>query len=405
MRKFKFFVIIILLFFNSFIIHKNLINNFKSAEILYDEKFSNINEAFNNSKNFLNICLRGILIQDEINNLPKNPKLSVVIPVYNSEKYISRAIISIQNQNMSDFEIILVNDFSSDNTLTIIEKIKTRDPRIKILNNKKNMGTLFSRSIGILSTKGKFILHLDSDDMFLNEDIFSTIIDLANKGNYDIISYKAIISSHGTNILENKIREYWFTSHNYSKVLHQPELGLLPLKIGKTFGSFLIKDSTLCNKCIKANLYKKVLNKIGKERYSRYMILDEDRIVIYALYNMAESMKYIKIFAILIIPIIGSSTRKIHKDSEILLYKLYFCDIAINFAKKSLENRRPIVYLLAYLLENPALKQISELSIYNKKLIISCVNRILNYNYISNEDKNEILKRALKSEFLQSRKK
>lgn len=405
MRNYKFLAIIILLFFNSFIIQKALINHSKSVDILSDETFSNINEAFNNSKIFLNDCLKGILIQDKINNISKNPKFSVVIPLYNSEKYISRAIISIQNQNMSDFEIILVNDFSSDNTLTIIEKIKTRDPRIKILNNKKNMGTLFSRSIGILSTKGKFILHLDSDDMFLNEDIFSTIFNLANKGNYDIMSYKAILSSYGSSILTNKIREYRFTSYNYTKVLHQPELGLLPLKIGKTFGSFLIKDSTLCNKCIKAKLYKKVLNKIGKERYSRYMILDEDRIVIYALYNMAESMKYIKKFAILIIPIIGSTSRKIHKISEILLYKLYFCDIAINFAKKTLENQRPIVYLLAYLLEKPALKKISELSIYNKKLIISCVNRILNYNYISNEDKNEILKRASKLEFLQFKKK
>ena len=221
---------------------------------------------------------------------------------------------------MINLEIILVNDFSLDNTLTIIEEIKREDPRIKILNNKNNMGTLFSRSIGVLSAKGKYIFHLDSDDMYLDEDIFSLITNIAIEKNIDIISFKGIATSYDKNKLSNKIREYWFTPHKSSNVFYQPELGLLPLIPGTKLGSFLIKDSTLCNKCIKTDVYKKVLNKIGRERYSRYMILDEDRTIIYALFNIAESMKYIKKYGILIISIIGSTARRRHEFFEIFLY-------------------------------------------------------------------------------------
>ena len=73
----------------------------------------------------------------------ENPKASIVIPIYNCEKFIHRAIRSIQNQNIFDLEIILVNDFSTDNTLYVLEKYQKEDPRIKIINNKKNMGILY----------------------------------------------------------------------------------------------------------------------------------------------------------------------------------------------------------------------------------------------------------------------
>ena len=301
---------------------------------------------------------------------------------------------------MNDLEIILVNDFSSDNTLSIIEEIKKEDSRIKIINNKKNMGTLFSRSIGVLSAKGKYIFHLDSDDMYLDEDIFSTITNIANRKNFDIIEFKGIASSYNQNILNNKIKEYLFTQHVSNKVLYQPELGLFPLIPGKRLGSFLIRDSTLCNKCIKSKIYQKTLNKIGKDRYSRYMILDEDRTIIYSLFNIAESMKYVQKYGILIIPVIGSTTRRVHKFSEIFLYKLYFCDIAITFSKDSYESRKPIVYLMIYLLDNNFLREIAKSNEYNKKLIISCINRVLYYNYISDEEKKEIRKRVSKLEYL-----
>ena len=101
-----------------------------------------------------------------------SPKIIVVIPCYNSEKYIKHTIRSVQNQNMKNFEIIVINDNSKDNSLNIIESLQKEDKRIKILNNNKNMGTLYSRSIGALNSKGEYIFPLDNDDMFSSEDIF-----------------------------------------------------------------------------------------------------------------------------------------------------------------------------------------------------------------------------------------
>lgn len=67
---------------------------------------------------------------------------------------------------MLDIEIILVNDVSTDNTLKIVEDLKNEDPRIEIINNAKNMGILYSRCIGVLNAKGKYIVPLDHDDFF-----------------------------------------------------------------------------------------------------------------------------------------------------------------------------------------------------------------------------------------------
>ena len=67
---------------------------------------------------------------------------------------------------MLDIDIVIVNDFSSDNTSKILVEIKKDDKRIRVINNKKNMGTLYTRCIGTLASNGRYIFPLDGDDMF-----------------------------------------------------------------------------------------------------------------------------------------------------------------------------------------------------------------------------------------------
>ena len=138
--------------------------------------FSNRETSFKRAKIFLDNSLKGILTKKIPSEPIKDPLVTVIIPVYNCKDYITRAIKSIQNQNMMNIEIILVNDNSTDNTSFIIEEMQKEDQRIKIINNQKNMGTLYSRCIGALSAKGKYIFPLDNDDMFLDEDVLQTII-------------------------------------------------------------------------------------------------------------------------------------------------------------------------------------------------------------------------------------
>ena len=97
-------------------------------------------------------------------------KISVIIPVYNIERYIGRCLQSVISQTLSDTEIIVINDGSTDNSLSIIEKYALKDKRIKIVT-KKNEGLAFARKTGIENAEGDYILHLDGDDYLENNTL------------------------------------------------------------------------------------------------------------------------------------------------------------------------------------------------------------------------------------------
>ena len=388
---FIFLFIILLIKKNAITILYRLLKNKPRKEDIYcEEKFPKISKSFKNAKNFLKKCLKGMLNNITIIKTEK-PKISAIMTFYNNNKTISRAIRSIQNQNISDIEIILVNDFSTDDSLSIAENIQKNDSRIKIINNKKNMGTLFSRSIGVFSSRGKYIFHLDSDDMFLDKDVFSTIMNISEKGGFDLVSFKCIYLSYGKNILINRRGENPLNFIYNNKVLFQPELGQYPVKPGKVMGKYKVIENYLWSKCIKTDVYKTTLNKIGKERYSRYMRYEEDRTVLYVLFNIAESIKFVGKYGILQTRNRGSMTRRKNKNKklEMFICKLYFADVVIDFNKEAFENRRLLPYIITYLINNKYLKYAIEVD-FNKKLFISCVKRVLNYKYISDKDKESI---------------
>ncbi len=99
----------------------------------------------------------------------KSPKISVIMSVYNSEKFLSEAIESILNQTFKDFEFIIINDSSTDNSLEIIKKYQNKDERIVLIENKKNIGLTKSLNIGLKKAKGKYIARMDADDISLPE--------------------------------------------------------------------------------------------------------------------------------------------------------------------------------------------------------------------------------------------
>ena len=290
-------------------ISKNIILDNKTNE---DELiFDNISISFKKAKSFLNKAINGELIEEKNYTLSNNPLINAVIPVFNGEKSISRVIKSIQNQNIDNIEIVIVNDCSKDKTLSILQKIQKKDPRIIILNNTKNMGTLYSRSIGTLSAKGKYIFPLDCDDLFLDYNIFETIYNIAEKGNFDIVEFKAIFCIYSSkNILERKIKENYFSSHKLNLVLFQPELGDYFLKKGNQLGIYSIIDVYLWAKCIKTKIYQKALNLLGEQKYSRFMTLNEDLVGITILFNIAESFKFVGKYGILHVSTPGSVSWK-----------------------------------------------------------------------------------------------
>ena len=133
------------------------------------------------------------------------PKLSVITPVYNREKYLPECIESILNQTFKDFEFILIDDHSTDGTSKIIKEYEFKDNRIKLLSNKLNVGATQSFNNGLKISVGKYIARMDSDDISL-PDRFQKQIDLLENWNeLEVIGTGAIlINSNGVEICRKK---------------------------------------------------------------------------------------------------------------------------------------------------------------------------------------------------------
>lgn len=100
-------------------------------------------------------------------NIPRLPGVSVIIPMYNSQRYIQSCVGSVLNQTFRDFEIICVDDGSTDDTVKIVAEMAKKDPRIKLVRHAKNSGAASEpRNTGIRMSRGKYIGFLDSDDMY-----------------------------------------------------------------------------------------------------------------------------------------------------------------------------------------------------------------------------------------------
>lgn len=110
--------------------------------------------------------------------------ISIIIPIYNVEKYLNKCIDSILNQTYSDLEIILVDDGSTDKSSEICEYYKEIDNRIRVIH-KKNGGLSEARNVGIDIAKGEYIAFLDSDD-WADENLYKRLYQLSQKYSSDI---------------------------------------------------------------------------------------------------------------------------------------------------------------------------------------------------------------------------
>jgi len=126
----------------------------------------------------------------KLNNL-KVPKISVIIPVYNMEKFVKECLNSVVNQSLKDIEIICIDDGSIDNSLQILKDYEKNDKRIKILSQKNN-GVGSARNRGIDISKGEFIAFLDSDDKYINMNSLENLYNAA-------VNNKVLISGGNSN--------------------------------------------------------------------------------------------------------------------------------------------------------------------------------------------------------------
>ncbi len=111
-----------------------------------------------------------------------NSKISIIIPIYNSEKYLKRCLDSVIFQSLKEIEIICIDDCSTDNSLNIVEQYQKLDIRIKLYKNESNMGTAYCRNFGIDKSQGDIIGFVDSDDT-ISSEMYEKL--LFNMNNFD----------------------------------------------------------------------------------------------------------------------------------------------------------------------------------------------------------------------------
>lgn len=153
-------------------------------------------------------------------NNNNTPIISVLMPVYNVEKYVAEAIESVLNQTFSDFELILLDDCSADESAEIIKTFD--DPRIVYHRNEKNLGLANNLNVGLKMARGKYIARADSDDICLPTRFETQVKFLENNPDIDLCScgLEKFGNEQGVWIRESDPEQVKITMLFYSPVLH-----------------------------------------------------------------------------------------------------------------------------------------------------------------------------------------
>lgn len=145
--------------------------------------------------------------------MESNPEVvSIIMPMYNSSKYIEESILSVINQSFVFWCLYIVDDCSTDNSLSLVQSLAEKDSRIKIINNSKNVGVAEARNIGIKMAMGKYIAFLDSDDQWSVNKLQSQVKVL--ESGYDVVcsNYSTFSESIGfTSSIRTFPREFTYT--------------------------------------------------------------------------------------------------------------------------------------------------------------------------------------------------
>ena len=358
------------------------------------EKEDKNKTLINKINNYILICRNGTLVNG-IQKSSKIPRITVVLILYNSEKTITTSVRSIQNQNFSDFEIIIIDDYSTDKSLDIIKSLHKEDKRIRIIQNKNNRGPLYSRSIGVLNAKGKYIFPLDSDDLFANDNLFDFCYNETEKFNIDILEFSGLMCTKGLLEINKEFPEIplYLRNKKHNFTITSIELRLFIYKRMKN-KRFKLIDAFLWGKSIKSIIYKKALNLLGENIYTQHLCYGEDRIVNFFLFKVANSFKFVNIYGVIYninkYSITHSQNKtKICHDELLNIISIY------NYTKNTKEVEIAVSEIITRWRVSiyPGIKDIN-----NKNNLIILINQMIKSKFINKIDKN-ILKFIYKKLF------
>ena len=332
------------------------------------------NKDLSNLKLYYNLNNNGILIYNKKFQRNKKPKISIIISVYNGEKYILRLLRSIQNQLFDNIEIIFVDDYSKDNTTKVIEELKKNDERIILIKLKRNKGTLIARNIGVLKSKGEFLIIPDADDI-LSKNILRICYYVAKKNNYDLIRF---------NMFSQKNFIFNIIDNNLMNPIYQPELKNI-LIYGLGYQKLI--DGIISNKFIKRIIYVRVLNNIKKYYLNKHMTYFEDGLINFSLHRHANSLYLLKRLGYFYIFNPKSISHSVNKNKYFLCYFTFLKYIFENIKNNKYEKEMVYFLLDEYIKNNNILYSITEYS----DLYEEVINNLLNNEYCNLKYKGKLL--------------
>jgi len=149
-------------------------------------------------------------------------KVSVIVPVYNGGKWLNRCLRSLVNQTLKEIQIICVNDFSKDNSLSILQEYAKKDKRIMIKNLRKNCGESVARNKGLKIAKGEYVTFVDQDD-YIDLDFYEKLHKQTKNEKIDIVKGNVIIKERGienTDTLHHEIKKnkFYFCTNWWSAI-------------------------------------------------------------------------------------------------------------------------------------------------------------------------------------------
>ena len=218
------------------------------------------------------------------------PKISIII-FCTEYKYLEKTINSIQKQNFTSYEIIIIYDNNEQNDIDLIQKFEKEYANIHLINNKKEIGLINSISFGVLSSKGKYILILEPSNTLVKQNILNELYNVINDGNTDILEFNLLTN---TKEIINKNSLNLYKCHHFKS-----DLNLEIIKYNKNYINIDQKKELLINKLIKSSLFKNIIKKYKLNEIQSEVYNYCDNIFLYALKKSTNKFNRTNIFGVI----------------------------------------------------------------------------------------------------------
>ena len=257
----------------------------ENIENIFPKNYNKTNEKYY-AKEYFKLCENGTLYGKQRYKRSLNPKFTVIVPVYNREKYITRVLRSIQNQSYKNIEIIFIDDKSDDDSVKIIEKYQRKDKRIRLIKHSKNQGTLITRNDGALHARGEYITFVDPDDL-LYEGILKKLVGAIEIYDADVIRFDAFYRT------SSFVEKYDYGDYfKRNKVITQPEI------FKQTFydehGELFQHNLFLWGKIIRRELFLELLDNLTDYYKRQHWTLYEDNAMDFVLLKYTKTYAFIR---------------------------------------------------------------------------------------------------------------